>query len=67
MAFDAEASVRAAHLLCAIPAGADQFGAALAAAADPDPQWAERHPDRLLAFLYVSPRPCAALDALLSL
>ncbi len=32
---------------------------------DPDPDWAERNPDRALAFLYVSPRPCEALDRLL--
>ena len=39
----------------------------LALAADPAPELAERDPARLLAFLYVSPRPCAALDALLGL
>ena len=33
--------------------------------ADPDPTWAAREPARLLAFLYVSPRPCEALDALI--
>lgn len=32
---------------------------------DPDPEWAERNPDRALAFLFVSPRPCAALERLL--
>lgn len=62
MAFDAEAPVRAAQLFCAITPDAD-----LAAAPDPDVDWARRNPDRLLALLYVSPRPCAALDALLSL
>ena len=35
------------------------------AAADPAPEMAQTDPVRLLAFLYVSPRPCAALDALL--
>jgi hypothetical protein len=34
--------------------------------ADPDPSWAEANPDKLLAFLFVSPRPCAALDQLLT-
>lgn len=67
MAFDAEISVRAAHLFCAIPTKGPDLGAAIAAAEDPAVEWAEAHPDRLLAFLYVSPRPCAALDALLGL
>jgi hypothetical protein len=67
MPFDAEApSTRAAQLFCGIAGAADDLGLAIATAADPDPMWAERHPERLLAFLYVSPRPCAALDALLS-
>jgi hypothetical protein len=34
-------------------------------AADPSPELAAADPARLLAFLYASPRPCAALDALL--
>ena len=34
--------------------------------ADPAPEAALDDPSRLLAFLYVSPRPCAALDALLA-
>jgi hypothetical protein len=67
MPFDAEASVRAAHLFCDIrPVGPD-LGAVIAAAADPEVDWARNDPDRLVAFLFVSPRPCAALDALLSL
>lgn len=32
-----------------------------------DMDWAERHSDRALALLFVSPRPCAALDRLLGL
>ena len=67
MAFDAEASERAAHIFCAIPTQGHDLGAAIATAADPAVDWAKLHPDRLLAFLYVSPRPCAALDALLKL
>jgi hypothetical protein len=35
--------------------------------ADPAPGWATRHPDRALAFLFVSPRDCAALDELMAL
>jgi hypothetical protein len=34
---------------------------------DPDPAWALRNPEKFLAFLFVSPRPCEALDALLSI
>jgi hypothetical protein len=34
---------------------------------DPEPGWATRHPDRALAFLYVSPRPCSAIDELMRL
>ncbi len=30
------------------------------------PAWAEADPDELLKFLYVSPRPCEALDRLLA-
>lgn len=67
MAFDAEISVRAAHLFCAIPTEGADLGAAIATAEDPAVEWAQTHPERLLAFLYVSPRPCAALDALLKL
>ena len=35
--------------------------------ADPEAGWASRHPDRALAFLFVSPRDCAALDELMAL
>lgn len=34
---------------------------------DPEPGWATRHPDRALAFFYVSPRPCSAFDELMGL
>jgi hypothetical protein len=30
------------------------------------PEWAEADADELLKFLYVSPRPCEALDRLLT-
>jgi hypothetical protein len=36
-------------------------------AGDPDPRWAETDPSRLMAYLFVAPRPCAAVDALLGL
>ncbi len=38
-----------------------------AAAADPDAGWATRIPDKALAFLFVSPRDCGALDVLMAL
>ena len=63
MPFDAEASVRAAHMFCAIPQ--TDLGEAIAVAPDPCPSMAHKDPAGLLAFLFVSPRPCAALDALL--
>jgi len=33
----------------------------------PCPIWAAENPDRALALLFVSPRDCAAVDALVSL
>lgn len=33
---------------------------------DPDPHWAQGNPDRMLAFLFVAPRDCAAVDQLLA-
>ena len=35
--------------------------------ADPEAGWAARNPNRALAFLFVSPRDCAALDELMAL
>ena len=35
--------------------------------ADPEAGWATRNPGRALAFLYVTPRDCAALDELMAL
>lgn len=32
---------------------------------DLDPDWAERNPERAMAWLYVTPRPCEALERLL--
>lgn len=45
--------------LRAFPAHAD--------VADPEAGWAARNPNRALAFLFVSPRDCAALDELMAL
>jgi hypothetical protein len=51
-----------------------QFAAAPRAAmpahsdiADPETGWATRNPAKALAFLFVSPRDCAALDELMAL
>ncbi|MGI8841998.1 MAG: hypothetical protein ACR2F8_14655 [Caulobacteraceae bacterium] len=37
----------------------------MAPLADPDTALAAADPARLLAFLYIAPRPCEALDALI--
>lgn len=36
------------------------------AAVAPDADWAERNPERALAFLFVAPQECAAADALMA-
>jgi hypothetical protein len=36
------------------------------AARDPEPHWAQSNPDRMLAFLFVAPRDCDAVDQLLA-
>ena len=35
--------------------------------ADPEAGWATRNPNRAMAFLFVSPRDCGAVDELLAL
>ena len=35
--------------------------------ADPEMGWAKRNPERAMAFLFVSPRDCSAVDELLAL
>ena len=57
MPFDAELPIRPTHSV--------GHHCPIAAAPDPAPELADIDPGRLLAYLYVSPRPCAALDALL--
>ena len=42
------------------------LSAAFAHAHEPDAAWAAANPDRALAFLFVAPQPCEALDALLA-
>jgi hypothetical protein len=39
----------------------------LSQVSDPQPDWVAANPDRALAFFYVSPRPCAALERLMQL
>ena len=34
---------------------------------DPEAGWAARDPDQAMLFLFVSPRPCGALDELMAL
>jgi hypothetical protein len=60
MPFDAEFPTRPVRTV-------DAGRCPITAAADPSPELAQVDPDRLLAYLYVAPRPCAALDALLGL
>ena len=68
MPFDAETVVRAADPAVAeAPTAAASLSLAFAMARDPDPAWAAANPDKCLAFLFVSPRACAAVDVLLSL
>lgn len=43
-----------------------EIGALVRCAPDPDPALAGAAPDRLLAFLFLSPRPCAAFDRLIA-
>ena len=57
MPFDAELPIRASHTL--------RHSTTFEVAADPTPELAESDPAILLVFLYGSPRPCAALAALL--
>jgi hypothetical protein len=68
MTFEAHAAAFAADVEFGVepmPARRPLFPAA-ENVADPAPGWATRHPDRALAFLFVSPRDCAALDELMA-
>ncbi len=46
---------------------AEDLSAAFERAEAPAADWAVENPHDTLAFLFVSPRPCAALDALMGL
>lgn len=48
-----------------VDGGGDYIGRLIQEAPDPDPALAIKDPGRLLAYLYVSPRPCAAFDRIL--
>lgn len=58
MPFDAEFPIRPIQSL-------DANRCPIEAAPDPAPRLADEDPALLLAYLFVSPRPCAALDVLL--
>lgn len=62
MPFDAEFIRDAADARSAAQRLAERLMGPLA---DPDPSLASADPTRLLAFLFIAPRPCAALDALI--
>ena len=42
------------------------LNAVIVAAGEPCPVWAAQNPDRALAFLFVAPQDCAAVDILLA-
>ena len=62
MPFDAELTHDAAQAPTPSQILADRLMGALA---DPDPAWARADPARLLAWLFIAPRPCPALDVLI--
>ena len=63
MAFDSEILVTAPTASASVR---ERDLSVIGMAADPDENWASIDPERLMAYLYVSPRPCAALDALIA-
>ncbi len=63
MPFDA-AATQAIHFAAA---AGEEMTAAFDAAGELDAAWAVQNPEKALAFLMVSPSPCAALDALTAL
>ena len=68
MTFEAHAAAFAADVELAFeaPKGRAAFPAH-EDVADPEAGWATRNPNRALAFLFVTPRNCAALDELMAL
>ncbi len=63
MPFDADLTHYGAHAPSPAQRLADHL---MGPIADPDLAWAATDPARLLAYLFISPRPCPALDALIS-
>lgn len=59
MAFDAATFAPSAPVRAPLDAVIDAAGA-------PCPIWAKANPDRALAFLFVAPQDCAAVDTLLA-
>ena len=67
MTFEAHAAAFTADVEYAFEQPKARAFPAHAEVADPDAGWATRNPSRALAFLFVSPRDCAALDELMAL
>lgn len=61
MAFDS-AAYASSSFASAVP-----VSALIETAGDPCPIWAAENPDLALAWLFVAPRACAAVDVLVSL
>ncbi|MBV8593911.1 MAG: hypothetical protein JOZ27_06395 [Caulobacteraceae bacterium] len=66
MPFDAELPTPEATATVAQFEQRAALGALFERGTDPDPAWAAKNPARAMAFLFVSPRDCAAIDALLA-
>jgi hypothetical protein len=67
MTFEAHAAAFTADVELVFEQPKARFLPAHADVADPEAGWATRNPNRALAFLFVSPRDCAALDELMTL
>ena len=67
MTFEAHAAAFATDVELVIEQPKVRAFPAHADVADPEPGWVTRNPSRALAFLFVSPRDCAALDELMAL
>jgi hypothetical protein len=67
MTFEAHAAAFTADVELAFEQPKARAFPAHAEVADPEAGWATRNPSRALAFLFVSPRDCAALDELMAL
>jgi hypothetical protein len=67
MTFEAHAAAFTADVEIAFEQPNIRSFPAHADVADPEAGWATRNPNRALAFLFVTPRDCAALDELMAL